>query len=80
MKNLFDIVNLNDDELINKQSIGTEMVRVKLPNNLEPKMDNHPENLVILVDYSQKWAYNKYQLQDLIESSRTNTVYFLIPQ
>ena len=73
-KNLFDIVNLNDDELINKQSIGTWRSWGKLPNNLEPKMDNHPENLVILLDYNQKWAYNKYQLQELIESSRTNTV------
>jgi hypothetical protein len=73
-KNLFDIVNLNEDELINKQSIGTWHTWGKLPNNLPENMDNHPNNLVILVDYNQKWAYNKYQLQELIEVSKTETI------
>ena len=37
-------------------------------------MDNHPENLVIILDYNQKWAYNKFQLQELIEKSKTTTI------
>lgn len=73
-KNLFDIVNLNDDELINKQSIGTWHTWGKLPNTLPENMDNHPNNLVVLIDYNQKWAYNKYQLQELIDSSKTDTL------
>jgi len=73
-KNLFDIINLNDDEPINKQSIGTWRTWGKLPNNIPPNMDNHPENLVILIDFNQKWAYNKFQLQELLESSKTTTI------
>ena len=73
-KNLFDIVNLNDDELINKQSIGTWHTWGKLPNTLPENMDNHPNNLVVLIDYNQKWAYNKFQLQELLESSKTTTI------
>ena len=73
-KNLFDIINLNDDEPINKQSIGTWHTWGKLPNNMPPNMDNHPENLVIILDYNQKWAYNKFQLQELIEESKTTTI------
>ena len=59
---------------INKQSIGTWRTWGKLPNNIPPNMDNHPENLVILIDFNQKWAYNKFQLQELLESSKTTTI------
>lgn len=73
-KNLFDIINLNDDELINKQSIGTWHSWGKLPNNIPENMDNHPENLVVIIERNQKWAYNKHQLRELLEVSKTETV------
>tara|TARA_B100000963_G_C22635713_1_gene677502 strand:- start:2132 stop:2758 length:627 start_codon:yes stop_codon:yes gene_type:complete len=73
-RNLFDIINLNEDEPINKKSIGTWRSWGKLPHNIEKNVDNHPENLVIIEDFNQKWAYNKYQLLSLIESSKNTTI------
>lgn len=65
-KNLFDIINLEGDDPINKQSIGTWHTWGKLPHLLDKDMDNHPLNLVIVKDNLLKIAYNKHKLKEFI--------------
>jgi len=73
-KNLFDIVNLEGNDPINKQSIGTWHTWGKVPHLLDKNMDNHPLNLVIINDSSLKIAYNKYQLRELIDNINGTTM------
>ena len=73
-RNLFDIINLEGDDPINKASIGTWHTWGKVPHLLNKNMDNHPDNLVIIYDASIKIAYNKFQLRELINVTSGDTI------
>ncbi len=73
-RNLFDIINLEGDDPINKESIGTWHTWGKVPHLLDKNMDNHPDNLVIIYDAPIKIAYNKFQLRELINVTSGDTI------
>ena len=72
---LSNIENLDGEEPINRNSIGTWNTWGKLDNKINKEDDNRPDYLVILEQSKHKYAYNKFQLRKLIKkSNKTVTV------
>lgn len=68
-RNIFDIVNLDGIDPLNKFSIGTWHGWGKLSNKLDKKNDNCPSNLIIIRHFKRNYAYNKFKLLDYINKS-----------
>jgi hypothetical protein len=71
-KNLFDVVNLNGVDPINRASIGTWHKWGTIKK--DALYNNHPDNLVIIKHLNNKYAYNKHCLLNLIKTTKTNSI------